>query len=174
MILRNRLTCSRRHLRIPTHPTRSATIVSNPDPANSSDPLGYCKDFVRKYDYESFLTSQFYPKESQGGYFALKAFYVSGIIIFVAWADLRRSNYRWYRIQYQIPCLGRWGCSSGETLLNKYRMYVPFDQNKYHCWTYHVGQTSETPYRTRFIWSITASTHPSLPSKTYRRSSGMS
>jgi hypothetical protein len=54
-----------------------ATILgSNPDATNSADPTVYCKDFVRKHDYESFLTSQFYPKETQGGYFALKAFYV--------------------------------------------------------------------------------------------------
>lgn len=32
---------------------------------------------MRKHDYESFLVSQFYPKEQQGGYFALKAFSVS-------------------------------------------------------------------------------------------------
>jgi hypothetical protein len=55
-----------------------ATILgSNPVTDNSADPTGYCKDFVRKHDYESFLTSQFYPKELQSGYFALKAFYVS-------------------------------------------------------------------------------------------------
>ncbi|KIM89068.1 hypothetical protein PILCRDRAFT_95104 [Piloderma croceum F 1598] len=54
-----------------------ATLLgSNPDTTGSADPSGYCKDLVRKYDYESFLTSQFYPKEMQGGYFALKAFYV--------------------------------------------------------------------------------------------------
>ncbi|EEB98193.1 hypothetical protein MPER_02344 [Moniliophthora perniciosa FA553] len=32
------------------------------------------RDFVQKHDYESFLISHFYPKELQGGYFALKAF----------------------------------------------------------------------------------------------------
>jgi len=54
-----------------------ATLLgSNPDTTGSADPSGYCKDLVRKYDYESFLASQFYAKEMQGGYFALKAFYV--------------------------------------------------------------------------------------------------
>jgi hypothetical protein len=59
--------------------TRSFATVdgSNQDTTGSADPTGYCKDLVRKHDYESFLTSQFYPKEMQGGYFALKAFYVS-------------------------------------------------------------------------------------------------
>lgn len=50
---------------------------SNPEAIGSADPAGYCKELVRKHDYESFLTSQFYPREMQGGYFALKAFYVS-------------------------------------------------------------------------------------------------
>jgi NADH dehydrogenase [ubiquinone] 1 alpha subcomplex assembly factor 6 len=55
-----------------------ATIVgSKMDTTGSEDPTGYCKEFVRKHDYESFLISPFYPKEMQPGYFALKAFYVS-------------------------------------------------------------------------------------------------
>lgn len=37
----------------------------------------YCRDFVRKHDYESWVQSAFYPAELQDGYFALKAFYVS-------------------------------------------------------------------------------------------------
>ncbi|KAF8645253.1 hypothetical protein AX16_008078 [Volvariella volvacea WC 439] len=40
-----------------------------------ADPIGYCRDLVRKHDYESFLVSQFWPKESQGAYYALRAFY---------------------------------------------------------------------------------------------------
>ena len=50
---------------------------SSPDAKGTADPAGYCKDLVRKHDYESFLTSPFYPREMQSGYFALKAFYVS-------------------------------------------------------------------------------------------------
>jgi NADH dehydrogenase [ubiquinone] 1 alpha subcomplex assembly factor 6 len=40
------------------------------------DPISYCRDVVRKHDYASYLVSQFYPKDAQGGYFALKAFSV--------------------------------------------------------------------------------------------------
>jgi NADH dehydrogenase [ubiquinone] 1 alpha subcomplex assembly factor 6 len=57
--------------------SRSIAYVLGSNTTNSADPSGYCRDFVRKHDYESFLTSQFYPKTMQGGYFALKAFYVS-------------------------------------------------------------------------------------------------
>ncbi|KAJ8080579.1 hypothetical protein PM082_017413 [Marasmius tenuissimus] len=41
-----------------------------------ADAAQYCRDLVRKHDYESYLISQFFPKEYQGGYFALKAFSV--------------------------------------------------------------------------------------------------
>lgn len=41
-----------------------------------ADPAAYCKDFVRKNDYESYLISKFYPPELQNGYFAIKAFSV--------------------------------------------------------------------------------------------------
>ena len=41
------------------------------------DPESYCKDLVRKRDYEWFLVAHFYPKELQGAFFALRAFYVS-------------------------------------------------------------------------------------------------
>ncbi|KAG6854664.1 hypothetical protein C0991_003312 [Blastosporella zonata] len=40
------------------------------------DPAEYCKELVRKHDYEGFLTSHFYPANVKGGYFALKAFAV--------------------------------------------------------------------------------------------------
>lgn len=85
MILRNRITpCIRGPIATtrlsrswPSHRRSMATILgSNPDASGSADPAGYCQDYVRKHDYESFLTSQFYPKEIKGGYFALKAFYV--------------------------------------------------------------------------------------------------
>ena len=55
-----------------------ATVLSSsPDARGAADPASYCKDLVQKYDYESFLTAPFYPREMQKGYFALKAFYVS-------------------------------------------------------------------------------------------------
>ncbi|THU87048.1 hypothetical protein K435DRAFT_745713 [Dendrothele bispora CBS 962.96] len=41
-----------------------------------SDPVQHCRSLVQKYDYEGYLISPFFPKELQGGYFALKAFYV--------------------------------------------------------------------------------------------------
>jgi hypothetical protein len=80
MLHRHRLArMSRRLTQTPWRHTRSmATLLgSNHDPTDSADPSGYCKVFIRRHDYESFLISQFYPKEMQGGYFALKAFYVS-------------------------------------------------------------------------------------------------
>ncbi|TFK40783.1 isoprenoid synthase domain-containing protein [Crucibulum laeve] len=41
-----------------------------------ADPAAFCKDFVRKHDYVSYLVSHFYPKHLQNGYFAIKAFSV--------------------------------------------------------------------------------------------------
>lgn len=43
---------------------------------SGTNPFQYCKDLVRKHDYEGYLISHFYPNEARGGYFALKAFYV--------------------------------------------------------------------------------------------------
>lgn len=37
----------------------------------------YCRDLVQQRDYEAYLTSYFYPRELQGTYYALRAFYVS-------------------------------------------------------------------------------------------------
>jgi NADH dehydrogenase [ubiquinone] 1 alpha subcomplex assembly factor 6 len=80
MLRRHRLArISRRLTQTPWRHTRSmATFLgSNHDTTGSADPSEYCKVFIRRHDYESFLISQFYPKEMQNGYFALKAFYVS-------------------------------------------------------------------------------------------------
>ncbi|KAL4073231.1 isoprenoid synthase domain-containing protein [Scleroderma yunnanense] len=41
-----------------------------------SEPSDYCRDLVRKHDYEAFLTSQLYPRLYQPGYYALRAFYI--------------------------------------------------------------------------------------------------
>ncbi|KDR82829.1 hypothetical protein GALMADRAFT_220830 [Galerina marginata CBS 339.88] len=41
-----------------------------------SDPHAYCRAFVRKHDYDSFLNSYFYPRDAQDGFFAIKAFSV--------------------------------------------------------------------------------------------------
>ncbi|KAI0781990.1 Squalene/phytoene synthase [Abortiporus biennis] len=40
------------------------------------DPAAYCKDLVLKKDYDAFTLSHFYPRDLQGAYFALRAFYV--------------------------------------------------------------------------------------------------
>jgi NADH dehydrogenase [ubiquinone] 1 alpha subcomplex assembly factor 6 len=48
---------------------------------SSTDPTEYCRELVRKHDYEGFLISQFYPKDLQGGYFALKAFSVGRVVL---------------------------------------------------------------------------------------------
>ncbi|KII87014.1 hypothetical protein PLICRDRAFT_43724 [Plicaturopsis crispa FD-325 SS-3] len=58
-------------------PTRTlATVRSAPAEAGSGDPTTYCRNLVRKHDYDSFLIAQFWPKELQRGYYALKAFAV--------------------------------------------------------------------------------------------------
>lgn len=41
------------------------------------DPFTYCRNFVRQHDRDSYLTSQFFPKNLQGFCFAVRAFYVS-------------------------------------------------------------------------------------------------
>lgn len=55
---------------------RYATTQAAPDVGGASDPHAYCKDFVQKRDYESYLISQFYPPEYRDGFYALRAFYV--------------------------------------------------------------------------------------------------
>ncbi|OCH86396.1 hypothetical protein OBBRIDRAFT_242902 [Obba rivulosa] len=55
------------------HSTHSST--SAPD-GGVRDPVAYCRDIVRKRDYEAYLTSYFYPRELQGAFFALRAFYI--------------------------------------------------------------------------------------------------
>ena len=53
---------------VPTHPPL--------DPAASTSASETCQNLVLKRDYESFLTSKFYPNDAKDGFFALKAFYV--------------------------------------------------------------------------------------------------
>jgi len=43
----------------------------------SEQPLTYCRELVRKQDYDSFLASYFYPRATQDTFFALKAFNAS-------------------------------------------------------------------------------------------------
>src|SRR6266576_3578313 len=58
---------------------RRRCYSSGPAPG-LADPVGYCKELVRKHDYESFLLAPFYPKHAQAGYFAIKAFYVGSSV----------------------------------------------------------------------------------------------
>lgn len=51
-------------------------------PSLKSDPDTYCRELVRKRDYESFLNSYFYPSYARRGYFAIKAFSVGNLIHF--------------------------------------------------------------------------------------------
>ncbi|CAE6445351.1 unnamed protein product [Rhizoctonia solani] len=39
-----------------------------------SEANAYCRELVRKHDYEGYLCSYFYPRAAQPGYFALRAF----------------------------------------------------------------------------------------------------
>ncbi|KAG9036994.1 hypothetical protein FRB95_007289 [Tulasnella sp. JGI-2019a] len=42
----------------------------------SQDPFTFCRNQVRKHDYDSFLLHYFYPRRTHDAYFALKAFNV--------------------------------------------------------------------------------------------------
>ena len=57
-------------------PTRPASASPPLDPTVFGPASEACKNLVFKRDYESFLTSKFYPNDAQDGFFALKAFYV--------------------------------------------------------------------------------------------------
>lgn len=43
------------------------------------DPFSYCREFVKKHDRDSYLTSLFFPKDLQGFCFAVRSFYVSNV-----------------------------------------------------------------------------------------------
>ncbi|KAL1736771.1 hypothetical protein EV714DRAFT_242209, partial [Schizophyllum commune] len=55
--------------RIPSIYTRlaSSSASSYPSPIGVSNPDAYCRDLVRKQDYEFYLIGQFFPQERQGG-----------------------------------------------------------------------------------------------------------
>ncbi|OBZ71377.1 NADH dehydrogenase (ubiquinone) complex I, assembly factor 6 [Grifola frondosa] len=55
---------------------RTITTLGSGQQGGNEDPSAYCRDLVRKRDYESFLTSQFYPTELRDAFFALRAFYI--------------------------------------------------------------------------------------------------
>ncbi|KAH6912698.1 isoprenoid synthase domain-containing protein [Coprinopsis sp. MPI-PUGE-AT-0042] len=58
------------------HCRRSTRAFATDADSGIANPAAYCKDLVRKHDYESFLVSPFYPKAKQDAYFAIKAFAV--------------------------------------------------------------------------------------------------
>jgi NADH dehydrogenase [ubiquinone] 1 alpha subcomplex assembly factor 6 len=60
-----------------THSSCGPRHYTTDSPVGLSDPAAYCRDLVRKHDYDSFLMAQFYPKPKQDAYFAIKAFSVS-------------------------------------------------------------------------------------------------
>lgn len=55
---------------------RSVSTSATAAAAGPSDPHAYCRDYVQKHDYDSYLNSYFYPRYAQNGYFAIKAFSV--------------------------------------------------------------------------------------------------
>ncbi|KAH9891650.1 isoprenoid synthase domain-containing protein [Cubamyces lactineus] len=57
-------------------PSRAMATEAAPHEAGLADPTAYCRDLVRKRDYESYLIGSSYPRHIQGAFFALRAFYV--------------------------------------------------------------------------------------------------
>ncbi|KAH8114540.1 isoprenoid synthase domain-containing protein [Phellopilus nigrolimitatus] len=53
-----------------------ATGPSSSPSGGNQDPIAYCRDFVRQHDRDSYLISQFFPRNLQPACFAVKAFYV--------------------------------------------------------------------------------------------------
>lgn len=56
-----------------TRKTFSTSATRNAQP---EDPTMYCRQLVLKQDYDSYLSSYFYPRHLQDAYFALRAFNV--------------------------------------------------------------------------------------------------
>lgn len=58
------------------------------------DSAAYCRELVRKHDYESFLIGKLWPVPQQDGYFAIKAFSVCGInfvVLLINLCSIRQS-----------------------------------------------------------------------------------
>ena len=88
-----------RHACGPRPYATTTTTTPTDSPAGAvglADPTAYCRDLVRKHDYESFLLSHFYPKQKQDAYFAIKAFSVS-----------IRVPHRFWSVTFNQP---RYGC----------------------------------------------------------------
>ncbi|KAF9533111.1 isoprenoid synthase domain-containing protein [Crepidotus variabilis] len=52
------------------------TVSTSTSTVGLTDPHAYCRDLVRKHDYDSYLNSFFYPSETWNVFFAVKAFSV--------------------------------------------------------------------------------------------------
>lgn len=75
----------------------------------SSTSATYCRSFVQKHDYESWLLSPFYPKDLRDDYFALKAFQVELAMIqdHVSNASLGRMRMQFWREAIKDTAQGR-------------------------------------------------------------------
>lgn len=69
-----------------------------------ADPVGYCKELVRKHDYESFLLAPFYPKHAQAGYFAIKAFSVGSSVFSYGAVDERDAGRACHGTGQRVNC----------------------------------------------------------------------
>lgn len=103
-------------LRRRLYSTQSQSLSSPSISVGLSDPFGYCADLVRKHDYESYLISQFWPKDIRGPYLSIKAFSVSltlpiGISGPTGWL---RWSWLQYMIMYPMSQLGECECNFGE------------------------------------------------------------
>ena len=75
--------CYRRHAHFALR--RFSTKTQPYEGGSTVDSSAYCRDLVRKHDYEGFLVSQFYPNEVKDSYFAVKAFSVRHIAFGSNW-----------------------------------------------------------------------------------------
>lgn len=71
---------SHRHTRLSKRFT-FRSISTSIKASGTENPTGYCREIVRKHDYEGFLNHFAYPAHLRDGYFALKAFNVRSLQI---------------------------------------------------------------------------------------------
>ncbi|KAI0260219.1 isoprenoid synthase domain-containing protein [Gloeopeniophorella convolvens] len=60
---------------LPNAAFRHASTSAAPTEPGVDEHYAYCRQFVQKHDYESYLVGQLYPADKRKGYFAIKAFY---------------------------------------------------------------------------------------------------
>jgi hypothetical protein len=87
------------------------------------DPAEYCRDLIRTRDYESFLTSHFYPKNLQNAYLALRAFYVCVWHIYPPYFTDEQAGRARNHSRYSIPDHDRENaCAVLERCCQRYRL----------------------------------------------------